>query len=100
MIIKDYNYYHIEIDAFRPANSNCLDRRRFGKGGGGSTKKMPVTQASTMAAKVPTSSQTQAENQNKRLAASMLTNEWNTPILGKSTLIGNNSLTGKTTLGG
>jgi len=99
MIIRDYNYWFIEIDAFRPANSNCLDRRRFGKGGGGGTKRMPVTQASTMAAKVPTAEMSQAENQNKRLAASMLTNEWNTPVLGKSTLI-NNNLAGKPTLGG
>ena len=88
MILQDYNYWFIEIDAFLPSNTNCFDRRRFGKGGGGGSKKMPVAQASTMAAKAPTADMSQAEQQNKRLAASALTKDWNGAVLGNKALLG------------
>lgn len=49
---------------------------------------MPVAQASTMAAKAPTADMSQAEQQNKRLAASALTKDWNGAVLGNKALLG------------
>jgi hypothetical protein len=87
MILQDYNYWFVEANEIRPKNR--LDSCRFGGGkGGGSVKAMPKTQAATMAAKAPTSEMNEAEQQNKRLAASALTKEWDGMTLGKKSLLG------------
>jgi hypothetical protein len=59
----------------------------MGKGGGGAPK-MPVQQASVMAAKAPTAEMTQAEQLNRRMAASMVTKDWEQATLGKKSLLG------------
>lgn len=86
MRLQTYDYWFIEVDEFRPIGRG-IDTYCFGKGGGG-TPKMPVIQASTMAAKAPTAEMTQAESLNRRLAASMVTKDWGKLTLGKTGLLG------------